>query len=689
MPEKKFKTNIEIQAELAANAKSLEQFVINANKALSVFDDMSKRTKSSTGAAGDLVNVLNKIPELLKDTESLSKRGIFSNKISQKIISVNAELNKLQNSIFALGESKDVTKFDEKFKKLADGVQDVTNKISGVYKEIEKVGVFEKILGESIQLLSVMDKKQEEMKASSMSISQQYAKQTNKLKENIKLLEAAKKGDNITLKILEEQNKNLSDTKKNVNKIFEDAKDSSKELDKILDSVNMSVRDSARYMQNVSSSTDSISFANLNKELNELQKKVQTLKDQGRYTKEEFQDIAKEYSRLSIKSKLVHEWEEINSKEKISHETLLKVKGIINDIKDEEQNIVNVGLKEEFTKQYEVAQKIAKTIVEMISSGQASSDEIKTQLGLLKKQKSTLVNISKIDEKLEQIQENSTAGMIKRAKKEYNINKAVLKNMKNQKKSFGGLVRYSSLYVKNLKPAAVANFGKAGIVAAKATQGAMMGMMAMSAPLMMFAGIYAFIQGMLEIDKKTKAARKQLLFMAADTHTVEGAFDDLRHGALLSDTMIEKMRAGTEQWSWSLGISMDQANGYLQDFVSQGFKLTSAFGALEDLMGTAAFLGMEVSELAKNAGVLRSEYMMSLTDISSAFVQMQKDAKNASVSTSIFFDKVINTSIGLSLYGQKIEDISKDMSNLIKNMKLPEGIATKAAGDIAKSFFDN
>jgi len=148
------------------------------------------------------------------------------------------------------------------------------------------------------------------------------------------------------------------------------------------------------------------------------------------------------------------------------------------------------------------------------------------------------------------------------------------------------------------------------------------------------------------------------------------------------------MRKQTEQWTWTLGISMEQAVSFMGDFTKSGFTATKALSNLGDMMGIAMSLGIEVSELASRAGNLRAEFGMNLSEIGTGFIQLQKDAKNAGITTSIFFDKVVNAATGLGLYGKKIEDVSSLFSGLVKNMKLPEKAATDAAASVVGSFKD-
>ena len=390
-----------------------------------------------------------------------------------------------------------------------------------------------------------------------------------------------------------------------------------------------------------------------------------------------------ELDKISNSIKLTQELEQsIDSQQKAQNDAVRLMNRLLSEAYEEVHDISNVELRKMFEKTLEKIQEMNNELKDSLMLGEDSNKEIRRKMGLLKNEGDKLRKIIDRQEELKRLDQESISSTVKKARELDKVNTAYAKQILSQKKNLGGLYDAFQVVKKNAPNKIVGALGENGLAASKILTG-------IAGTLGSFAGVATLAQVIakfLELDKQVMGARKQILSMAADTNTAGSAFDSISHGGVMSQTVIENMREATEQWAWSLGVSMDQAIGYMKNFTTQGFSAVASIKNLEDMMGVATRVGMEVAEASTKAGELRSEFRMTLPEISSSFVQIQKDARNAGVTTQIFFDKVINAATGLGLYGKKIDQVSGLFSGLVKNMKLPEKAATAAAGNIAGSY---
>jgi hypothetical protein len=286
---------------------------------------------------------------------------------------------------------------------------------------------------------------------------------------------------------------------------------------------------------------------------------------------------------------------------------------------------------------------------------------------------------------IKKLEDQSVAGMVKKAKLEHEANKAYIKQTM-KRGGIGGVVDTFSAVKKAIPTAAVAKFGETGVVAMKGITTAATSLMSMFAPLAMFGGVLAAVSGMFELEKKVKAARKQMFMMAADSNLAGKGIAEV-------DSTVGDMSKRLDSFNLvGLGINFEKATEAAQGFVREGFKaqdvvndLTSSTGGM---FAEAVSLGMSIEELTGRAGELRKQFGLSLSGIDDAFETLRKSAKNAGINISIFFDKVINAATGLALWGKKVGDVSVVYSKLFKAMKLPEAIGTELAAKMVKSFSD-
>ncbi len=330
---------------------------------------------------------------------------------------------------------------------------------------------------------------------------------------------------------------------------------------------------------------------------------------------------------------------------------------------------------------------ISKEMQQVKESGSVSTVKLKEYQKRLKSVHDKLKPINKkfeeekrIKEGVSDLESKSLSGQVKKVRQQHAINKAYAK----QKGGIEGLG--FSLSPKNLQTASVAKLGTTGVVAGKAMTAAFAGLSDALAPLAMFSSAGALIKGMFNLERQTKNARKQMFMLAMDTHSGAKAFDEMKSGTELVDTDIEKMRKRTQDFVLNLGLSADQVADLTKEFAAEGFALDDTLSGFENIISIGAAVGISIDQVSKRAGDLRTEYGLTLGQIGDAFVSLDKQAKDAGMTTNRFFDRVMNAAVGLALYGQKVDLVGSTFSKLIKGMKLPENVASKAAADLTQGF---
>ena len=422
----------------------------------------------------------------------------------------------------------------------------------------------------------------------------------------------------------------------------------------------------------------------VNKEVRDLIVEYQ----KGKKSLSEFKD---EMEKLNDDMKLLVTAEEtLNSEYKAGVEALRTVNRISTDLVESFEDLKSIGLQKEYAKQAGEVQKIKNEIIDMIALGETDTEKIKAKVGELKNAAEKLKINLKFQDELNAKEEMTNNKIKEKANLEVIAHKALIENLKKGGKGLSDNVMLWKEQFGLMKSKAVSKFGADGVMAMNMIKGAAVSMMAVLGPIAGLLSLSGFIKSMFEAEKQVKTARKQIVQMAADTHSAGKAFDQIKQGAFVSETVIEDMRKVTEKFIWSLGMSSEQVLQTMSSFAKEGFRATAILenqgSVFKEMMGMATALGMDIGDLASRAGQLRTEFAWNLSDVSQAFIMIKNDAEDAGVMTGKFFDKVMNASVGLGLYGQKVENISAVFGNLVKNMKLPENVALDAAANLTKGF---
>jgi hypothetical protein len=689
---RKYVSEFEIQSNIDEALKQLQKYYVEFSKMPNVVDSFNKSLKKNAELESKFFGMMSAIPKTMKKLSELSKIQLIPRK----------ELEKLSDTIQLIsGASKSLqgkTIFSaNEVKSLVGEFEKVVSELNSLEVRHQKVAsraeFYNRLITDASRIHKNLVANADRFRESTTDIASEYEKVRRQAKRVSTELEKAKNEGKLTDTLLSSYDAKLQDIRTRVtgmNNEYDTMNNSVQSLTKDFDKVLSVTNDIAGSMRNSIART---SYQNVINEIENLRDELEMVTDNTEKSSSVLNNQL-----MNIKRRLDENVEQLNlavsaderlvAETKTTNDAFNLMTRMTNDIYEEMQDISNIELRRQFEEANKRVETMRTELERMILLDRASNQAVREKMGLLKNEGDKLRLIVNRQQEIKKLEEQSISATVKRAKEQDKINQAYIRQVLGQRKNLGGLIDAMKVYKENIPTKAIATFGETGLIAAKAMSGAFKLLGAVIAP---FAGAFTFmgmVKMIFELEKQVKGARKQLLYMAADTHSVGGAFDSIRKGGQLSESVIERMRKTTESWAWSLGVSMEQAIGYMENFRQAGFRADRALKGLEDMMGIAAAMGVEVSELASRSGTLRAEFGMNLAEIGTGFVQLQKDAKNAGVTTSIFFDKVVNAATGLGLYGKKVEDVSSLFSGLVKNMRLPEKAATDSASSIVGSFKD-
>jgi len=687
---RKYVSEFEIKSNIDEALKQLQKYYVEFSKMPNIIDSFGKALKKNEKLEKNFYDMMSAIPKRMKQLSQLANIKLVPRKeldrLTDMFKTIETASKSLQGKAFNADEIKSIITEFEKVTSELDSMESRHSKLNA------KSEAFNNLLEGTLKLQKNLSSNSEKYKSSTEDITKTYKSLFGKINQIYGVLKKAGE-EGITNKTLIEYSNRLESVRQEVNLMNNDYDDMNKNINNLsgeFDKILGSSRDIAGQMQNSIAKT---SYENVVSDIESLRRQLDLTLSDSKQTSEELQnnlnkikiELDNNVDSLNLALKAD---ERLTAETKTTNDAFNLMSKLTAEVQEGLQDITNIQLKTQFE---EVAKQIALMREELERSiliDKESNEVIREKMGMLKNLGDELRSIQNRQLDINKLEEQSISATVKRAREQNKVNKAYIKQIFSEKRGFGGVVDAFKVYKQNIPIAMTAKFGQTGLAAAKLMTGAFKMLGHVLAP---FLGVFSFI-GMLktvfELEKQVKSARKQIVMMAAGTHNLGNAFEQVRSGAALVDTGIEKMRNRAEKWSWDLGMSMEQIIGYMNDFTKAGFTATSSLSNLENLMAISVTLDMEVSELAASAGNLRAEFGMSLSDIGSSFIQMQKDAKNAGITTTIFFDKVINAATGLGLYGKRIDEVSNLFSGLVKNMQLPEKAATDAAGKIVGSFKD-
>lgn len=691
---RKYVSEFEIQSNVDEALKQLQKYYVEFSKMPSAIDDFNKSLKKNAQLEKHFYDMMSAIPKTMKKLSEFSKLKLIPKK---ELENLSNTVQLIESAAKGMGSfsSSNISSLVSEFSKVSSELEQMEKSHS---KVVEKSEVYNNLLAKASNLQKTLVGSADKFKNSTGDLADNYTKVKRKLTTITNELKNAPSEGVLSAPYIEKASNKLDDVQQQISSMgnsYDDITSTIGDMSKKFDDVLSSSNDISGSMKN------SIAKASFQKVIDEIVKakdEYELLIDdnlmQSKLSSVVNDRLSSINERLDSQISKMHEISDIESRliadTKTRNDAISTMNRLTGTILEEMSEIDqwNSSIKTQFEEQAKVIGTIRNELESLILNDEADNEVIKKKIGLLKTEGDKLSFIINQQQDIKKLELQSISATVKRAREQNSINKAYIKETLSKKKNLAGYVDAFKVWKSNIPNKAMATFGTNGVVAAKAMSGAFKMLGAVIAPLSGMLSVLGAIKMAFELEKQIKGGRKQILMLAANTNTAGDAFEKMRGGEQLAETGIEKMRQQTERWAWSLGVAMDQAIGYLGDFSKAGFKTTSSLRSLEDFMGIAPTLGMEVGELASSAGNLRAEFGMSLSGIGSSFVQLQKNAKTAGITTSIFFDKVINAATGLGLYGKRIDEVSNLFSGLVKNMKLPEAAATSAAGKIVGSFKD-
>lgn len=669
---KKFLTEYEINVESSKALDSLKNVYIGFEKAAQGSEAFAKALKSNTSFQRSFNDAMSEISKTTKRMSDVSKIQIMPKKQFLEFIGT---VNTLQDSYSTLSKTN---VFDEAMlSQVQKTIESITNRFLKHEEVSEKIlettEDYKEVLKDLKDIQKGLSNQSSDFSISTKEIKNEYLALNGQVNDFVgKMKESVRTG-----KTSEEQLKNYLSSFKIVNQRYE----------ALVNLQQTALKSSSSTLGKINSllKTSNHLTAENAKDLQEMQKTLEVFAQQGEASNKQLSEFEEKTENILQQTKkivaLENRLSEARKSEKDAATLIVNYQAELVELSKE---LSNVGLK----KQYDEARKSIEVMIDDLKdslyTNKEDSNIIREKIALLKKEGESLVDINNQQKEIKKLDDDSVASIVKRAQKQNEINKAWRTERKGQ--GVGGAFDAAKNKVKGLGSELTSKFGEAGVVLGKAFSKLGPIIASAFAPLAAFTSIIGAIKLMFDLEKQIKTARKQMFLMAMDTHTGAQAFDDISKGADISTTEIDALQKKTLDFAWTLGMSSDQVVEAMKAFTSEGFGLTSAMSGLEEFTGVAASIGMELGDATKRAGELRTNFGLSLGEISQAFVTLQKQSKNAGMTTARFFDRVMNAATGLALYGQKIDVVGGVFSKLVKSMKLPESVATDVAANLAKGF---
>ncbi|MFA5732576.1 MAG: hypothetical protein WC934_11310, partial [Acidithiobacillus sp.] len=224
------------------------------------------------------------------------------------------------------------------------------------------------------------------------------------------------------------------------------------------------------------------------------------------------------------------------------------------------------------------------------------------------------------------------------------------------------------------------------------------------------------ISEFLQYDKKVKDQRKELTKMAAESGLLYKNMSKLSFSGGRGE--IEKIRLSLDNLLGDLRVSSEESQDAMNSMIDSGFTMEEALGntikqsdtlsermkktgniisgaldlvaqegeytlsGIKSIYEFSTLTGQSLQDAAKMAGDWKMQLGVVITDTNNLFVKMTKDASSANYQTSKFFDKVMQMSNEMVIYGNKIEQTSDAFGDLMKSMNLPKEVSAELASEM-------
>lgn len=214
-------------------------------------------------------------------------------------------------------------------------------------------------------------------------------------------------------------------------------------------------------------------------------------------------------------------------------------------------------------------------------------------------------------------------------------------------------------------------------------------------------GLMSGVKAAMALETKLRDDRRELMQMASEAGKVTsmlgsglGAADITSEFNKLNNSMdnvldtwgmTSKDAKSATQALLQAGYSMEDITGATLD-ASDGLTGLArageyAMSGLQEVGRISVITGLGFQKTAQLAGQWREQLGLSIGEVGDTYQDLQNQARRSGLSVSKFMDRVLATSSGLVLFGGRVEDSAKAMSNLMGKMRVPPQMGAQIAGD--------
>lgn len=223
-------------------------------------------------------------------------------------------------------------------------------------------------------------------------------------------------------------------------------------------------------------------------------------------------------------------------------------------------------------------------------------------------------------------------------------------------------------------------------------------------PLFALLSLGALVKEIADADAEAKKLYRDFVQLASTQKDINGLISDFSPKRFMAT--MASMKGATQDFATRWGISIQESQDRLNALVASGASFTEALGDMTQASSRAANImgrsqqyamdlgdsisamammsGKSFADMANDVVMWRNTLGVSFDQSHDAFVQLRDDANQTGLQTTKFFEKVMNASTSLIIYGTRIQDVSALFRDLTKDMDLPREKAAELAASLMK-----
>ena len=214
-----------------------------------------------------------------------------------------------------------------------------------------------------------------------------------------------------------------------------------------------------------------------------------------------------------------------------------------------------------------------------------------------------------------------------------------------------------------------------------------------------FTGI---VKGALEIEDHFVKMRQQMIDMTSQSGHLSALWSAGLGAADIKDEM-DKLYFSMDNLVDTWGVTREEATGATKALIDAGFSMSSILGpslkegeggllqfakagesamtGLQELGRLSRITGRSMADISAMAGQWREQMGVSIGEVGETYLELEGHARRSGLSVGKFMDRLMASASGFVIFGGRMEDISKTLSDLMTGMRLPPGLAQKISGD--------